>query len=358
MPDHRPLRQLPLPGMEAPHRVSHFATRPILLLLIVGAATYVLLPQFASLERSVAVVRSLTIWLFALAIVAQFCCYLAHAYSLGAILNLFDQGLSLSRRIGLAMAPYSLSLVWGGQLTSSGASFRWLRRAGIPVEAALITSSLPALINLVSVLFVATFGLVYLLSRQHVSQALVATLLLPLLLTVVLAATTAWILGNRPRFVAFAHRSGSFWARLRGRAYNPAATEEVIDSLFDAWKVLLAGGWMKALVADVMSVVFDVLTLFCVFWAAGYHISPGLLLAGYGLPILAGKLSILPGGVGVIEGGMAALYAALGVGGGVVVVVILGYRLLSFWIPVIVGFGLAVWLDRVLGPEDAIAEPG
>lgn len=35
---------------------------------------------------------------------------------------------------------------------------------------------------------------------------------------------------------------------------------------------------------------------------------------------------------------MAGLYGALGVPGGVIVVVILGYRLISFWIPVCLGF--------------------
>jgi uncharacterized membrane protein YbhN (UPF0104 family) len=207
---------------------------------------------------------------------------------------------------------------------------------------------LPALINLLSFLGIATFGLAYLLARRQVSLALLVALLVPALFVVAAAATAWWIVGHRALVLKAAHRSGSFWARLRGRQYNPGATEAVLDSLFDAWGLLLAGGWLKALAGDVMSVGFDALTLYFVFWAAGYSISPGLLLAGYGLPNLAGKLSILPGGVGVVEGGMAALYAALGVSSSVVVVAVLGYRLLSFWIPVALGFVLAAWLDRTL----------
>jgi uncharacterized protein (TIRG00374 family) len=344
-------RQLPLPGIEAPRGRRRLATKSLLLLIVVGAAMYVLLPQLATIERSAAVVRSLAWWAFLLAALAQCCCYLAHSYALGAILALFDQRVSLTRRIALAMAPYSLSLVWGGQLTSTSASFRWLRQAGVPAEAALVTGILPALINLVSFLGIATFGLAYLLARRQVSQTLVIAMILPLLLVIAASAVAWWIVRHRTLVVTAAHRSGSFWARLRRRRYDPAATEAVLDSLFDAWSLLLAGAWFKALAGDAMSVVFDVLTLYCVFWAAGYSISPGLLLAGYGLPNLAGKLSILPGGVGVVEGGMAALYTALGVSGSIVVVVTLGYRLLSFWIPVALGFVLAVWLDRTLPGE-------
>jgi uncharacterized protein (TIRG00374 family) len=337
--------------MELPRPPLRLATKSLFVLILLGAAMYVLLPQLATIERSTAVVRSLAWWAFLVAALAQCCCYLAHSYALGAILALFDQQLSLMRRIGLAMAPYSLSLVWGGQLTSTAASFRWLRQAGVPAEAALVTGMLPALINLLSFLGIATFGLAYLLARREVSPTLLIAILMPALLVVAAAATTWWMVGHRALVVTAAHRSASFWARLRRRQYNPAATEAVLDSLFDAWKLLLAGGWLKAVAGDVMSVVFDALTLYFVFWAAGYSISPGLLLAGYGLPNLAGKLSILPGGVGVVEGGMVALYAALGVASSVVVVVTLGYRLLSFWIPVALGFVLAVWLDRSLPPE-------
>mgnify|MGYP001769238907 CR=1 FL=1 len=64
-------------------------------------------------------------------------------------------------------------------------------------------------------------------------------------------------------------------------------------------------------------------------------------------PKLLGKAAFfLPGGVGIIEGTMAALYNGLGVPPGVTVVVILGYRVLSFWIPTLLGFPLIVYFQR------------
>jgi uncharacterized membrane protein YbhN (UPF0104 family) len=91
------------------------------------------------------------------------------------------------------------------------------------------------------------------------------------------------------------------------------------------------------------------LTLYFLFVAAGHAVSPGVLLAGYGLPLLLGKVSFLPGGVGIVEGTMAALYDGLGVPGGVTVVVILTYRFLSFWLPLLVGFPLVPYLQRACG---------
>jgi uncharacterized protein (TIRG00374 family) len=131
--------------------------------------------------------------------------------------------------------------------------------------------------------------------------------------------------------------------------------KEAAERLFRAWDLMLAGRWRGPVLGDTLNVGFDILTLYFLFLAAHDTANPGLVLAGYGLPLLAGKLSVLPGGLGVVEGGMVALYQALGVPGGEAVVVILSYRLLSFWIPVLLGFPLAVVLDRQ-GTGSGIAE--
>lgn len=80
--------------------------------------------------------------------------------------------------------------------------------------------------------------------------------------------------------------------------------------------------------------------------AARHVVTPGVLLAGYGMPLLLARISILPGGLGVTEGSMVALYHALGVPTAVTVLVVLAYRLLSFWVPTFVGFPLIAYLQR------------
>ena len=44
------------------------------------------------------------------------------------------------------------------------------------------------------------------------------------------------------------------------------------------------------------------------FWAAGYRIDLAILVAGYGIPQLLGKLTVILGGVGVVEASMVGLY--------------------------------------------------
>jgi len=61
---------------------------------------------------------------------------------------------------------------------------------------------------------------------------------------------------------------------------------------------------------------------------------------------LLGKLTVILGGIGVVESGMVGLYTILGVRDAGAIVVVLGYRLVSFWLPTLVGIALVPYLER------------
>ena len=122
-------------------------------------------------------------------------------------------------------------------------------------------------------------------------------------------------------------------AGLRRKSFDPDAARQGAGDLFAAWDVLLQGAWHRPVVGASLNVAFDMLTLYFLFVAAGENISLACS-AGYGLPLLLGKVAfIIPGGVGVVESSMAALYNGLGVPRATTVIVVLGYRLISIWYP-------------------------
>ena len=103
---------------------------------------------------------------------------------------------------------------------------------------------------------------------------------------------------------------------------------------------------MRPLLGATVNIGCDMLTLYFLFAAAGYHVGLGVLSAGYGLPFILGKMAFLsPGGVGVIEGSVVMLYESLKVPSEVSVVVILAYRLFSFWLPTLLGLVAAIYLS-------------
>jgi len=131
------------------------------------------------------------------------------------------------------------------------------------------------------------------------------------------------------------------------RSYITSSTDSWLNGLFETWELMLHGGWRGPALGAGLNVLFDMLTLYLLFIAAGHPVSPGILLAGYGLPLLLGRVAFfIPGGLGVVEGTMVALYTGMGVPNSISVVVVLSYRLLSFWMPLLIGFLLIGYLEK------------
>jgi glycosyltransferase 2 family protein len=118
----------------------------------------------------------------------------------------------------------------------------------------------------------------------------------------------------------------------------------------------LQGGWHGPVLGALLNTGFDMLTVAFLFLAAGHGVNIAILVGGYGVPQLLGKLTVILGGVGVVETTMIGLYSALGVPRPIGVVVVLGYRLLSFWLPTLIGIVLATYFERSADNSKEFAE--
>jgi uncharacterized membrane protein YbhN (UPF0104 family) len=96
---------------------------------------------------------------------------------------------------------------------------------------------------------------------------------------------------------------------------------------------------------------FDIAALAAGFHAFGASPQATVLVMGYFVGML-GNLLPLPAGVGGVEGGMIGAFVAFGQPAGVALVAVLAYRLVSFWLPTVVGGPAYLVLRRTLGKGD------
>jgi len=97
---------------------------------------------------------------------------------------------------------------------------------------------------------------------------------------------------------------------------------------------------------------FDIAALAAAFHAFGDAPEVTVLVLGYFVGML-GNLLPLPGGVGGVEGGMIGAFVAFDQPASLALVAVLAYRLVSFWLPTVVGGPAYLVLRRTLG-----AQPG
>jgi uncharacterized protein (TIRG00374 family) len=86
--------------------------------------------------------------------------------------------------------------------------------------------------------------------------------------------------------------------------------------------------------------LINIASLYSLFLAFHQPIALDPLVAGYAMGILFWNVSPVPQGIGVVEGVMTLVYASLGIHRTIAVLVVLAFRGLNFWLPMLVGFFL------------------
>lgn len=326
--------------------------RSILTLVLMGLAIHVLLPQIATFEHSLQVLRGMALWAVGLALVSEALSYLGSGYLLRGIACLGGQNLSPLRGMMITAASYSIGLVAGGLVGSSAAAYRWMRASNVSREPAMLAGWLPGILDDMLLLLLALFGLLFLLISHHLSTLQLVSFTLMIILLGLVFGWVIWAIRHRSKLTSASLWIDQRWAALRHHSQDPLTVTNIVERLYLVAEAFIKGGWRSTLSGASLSILFDMASLYCIFMAAGHAIHPGVLLVGYGLPLLFGKLPLLPGGLGIVETSMVALYDGLGVPDAVSVVVVLSYRLLSFWLPLIIGFPLIPFLRRRTNSPD------
>lgn len=321
--------------------------RYLLMLLILGLAVNVLLPRIANLQEAWHLVQDMTWWAVVLAVLAEIACYFGYGYTLHAIMAINNQTLSVAKGAMIALASASIGLVAGGWVGASATTFGFMRKNGADRSTATMAGVLPSILLNGVIEAVAIVGIVVLFLMKKLDQI---RLIEYIIFLVILAfASFSGLLALYFPNAAFSVVNWLLWhwARLKKKPYDPNKTFDMVTNFINAWKGLGKGRWKKPLLGAALYIVFDMLCMYFFFLAAGYAINPGVLFAGYGIPYLIAKIAFLfPGGIGVIEASMAAIFASLGVPAEVSAVVIIGYRLMSFWMPMLFGFPASGLLSK------------
>jgi uncharacterized protein (TIRG00374 family) len=100
------------------------------------------------------------------------------------------------------------------------------------------------------------------------------------------------------------------------------------------------GGRAYTLGIALGSNLISIASIYALFLAYHNPISINPLVAGYAIGILSLRISPVPQGIGLVEGAMAVAYNSLGVPGTTATVVVLAFRGLNFWLPMLIGFFL------------------
>jgi uncharacterized protein (TIRG00374 family) len=219
------------------------------------------------------------------------------------------------------------------------------RRRGLPLPKVTLAFLLRMLLVNVTNLLIVVTGLIYLALTRPLDpyEVLAAASLF-----VVIVATTATVLAAsqwpRPvtrlaeRIVEWLNRLGN--AIFRSKLVQAEKITGTLGRFQEAVGAMRRNWANLAIPFAIASAVklIDMLDLYLVGRAYDVHIPPGAVAAGYGASFLGGMVAPTPGGVVIVETAMATIFVTVaGVPVEKALVIVLTFRLIDFWLPLVFG---------------------
>lgn len=346
MPNDNNLDQIP----DQPSPIPGFFSKILKnfsIIIIIGLAIYFVIPQIASLQKNVGVVRSLKPWAVGLAITAQLTSYVGSGLTIKELVKSAHRYISIFRGVMITLSSTSIGLVAGGMFGAAAATFRWVKASGGGNQGASLSATMPPILIDLVLLVVSLIGIIQLFFKHNLTTLQLTAFIFISIILLVVFLVLFFGIRYREKFKALAYHIIARVYKLFRKTIDQKKINREIDRLFKAWDTLLAGGWKGPLIGSGITIIFDMITIYFIFLGTGLTIPLDVLITGYGLPILFGKMAfIIPGGIGVIETTMIALYVSLGIPLQVATIVVLVYRFISFWTPLLIGFMLIPFVSK------------
>jgi uncharacterized protein (TIRG00374 family) len=330
-------------------------------LLAIGVlvlAVWVLSSHTDELSGLSAAIAHLDWWWIAPAILAEavsFVCFAGMQYELLKCGGVIPPTVPLLR-MTLASQALNNSLP-GGNAFSAVYGFRWYRRFGADDPLAVWAMAGTLIASMVSLSLVATAGLA-LAAGEGASLDLIPVLIGALLIAIAIGLLFVY---ERPLFVVLTwamRMSRSILRRPRGDAV--AHVDRImsrITSVHLGWRQICT-----VVLWGTANWLFDCSCFAMMFLAIGATIPWNGLLLAYGAGQLAAALPITPGGLGAVEGSITIALVAFGGAQVTTVDAVLLYRLISFWLVLVVGWAmwgsLALQVRRGRWPREVPASRG
>ena len=298
-----------------PARLRRFSTRTVLMAVVALVAMWTLLAQLDFQQVSAAVSQA-SIWWMLMALVFSVATYVGAGLTLAAF---SPERLSLWRSTEVHLASAVVSLVAPAGVGGAAINLRFLNRKGVPTAVGVATVALVQVVQLlVTVVLLVTLAA---MTGQSTGLTLPSSwVLVAAGVTVVVAAVVVVI--PRARAWAWAKIAPTYrqvWPRLVWVMSNP---------------VRLALGVGGALMLSLSYILSFSASL----WAFGATVPFTVLAITYLASNTVGSIVPSPGGIGPVELALTAGLVAAGVPYGVALSTAVVYRLVTFWIPIPVGW--------------------
>ena len=302
--------------------------------VVAGITIYLVFPSLTEVFASWPKLTSLDpIW-FSVAVVAQIASFWC---------TIWLQRIALRTKAWFSVATSQLAgnsislVVPGGAAVGAATQFRMLAASGYDTATAVGALTAFSLLGIGGLLALPVFVLPAILVGVPINKSLEHTALLGIAGFVLFAAFGAVLLWLDGPLRWAGRVVQSVRNRLKRKTEPMTGLDDRLVCERNRIRDVLGERWKAALLLSTGRLLFDYLTLLAMIRATGAKPQPAVVLLAYAVAGLLRLIPVTPGGLGIVEAGLSGLLILAGINAGDAVVATLGYRVISYWLPIAVG---------------------
>jgi uncharacterized protein (TIRG00374 family) len=307
----------------------------LVVLMVCGVGLYAVAPGLIKVFSAAPRLVTLDLWWFFGILVAQ-------AGSFVALWALI--GICIHSRDWFVIATTNLTstavgrIVPGGGAASAAMNLRMLTTAGVPAATAATGVTAFSLISTGMLFAMPLLALPSILAGVPVSPGLAQAAWVGIGFFVVLFVTAMVLVTlDRPLRV-----TGRLVQRVANLFRRKQALARLPDRLIEERNLIrktLGTEWHRALSAAVIKTFLEFMALMGALLAVGASPDPGLVVLAFSAASVLTTVPITPGGLGFVEAGLTGTLVLAGVSAGDAALATLAFRLVSYWLPMLLGVG-------------------
>ena len=340
----------PLPAVPHTQRQER---RWILVLLLLGLATTILLTTFAGNAATFALLLNANLFFVAVIMLTQVARYVAMTISLRAVVEIVKMRVPMLPLFEVVVAAQAANRTFVGGAAGLVLRLAFFLKRGMHSGTFVAVETIEDSVSLVAVACLFITGLTVVFASGVGAELRWDVIEVVIVGAVVLAALVIALIRKRALVEKLADALAQAVNRLVGKfarrnLYDAARVRGGVNDFYRAL-ALAKTDVPRVLISFCCALArlgCDALGLYFAYRAIGYDIAPGTVLLIFIVSTSVATLAAVPGQIGVMETTLSLMSTALGVPLPVAVSASLLFRVISFWLPVPVGYAFAWHLQR------------
>lgn len=300
----------------------------LLIILVLFILILTILLKFAELQQISMLLKSVLWGWLLIAFIAQFAFFIFTALLYKVLLRKSSFWHLFKTSIAMVFVDHAIP-----SFSASGNVLLYYvsRKEKIKKGRVSLTIAMNIFLNLMLYFAIFIAGVIYLLaSKKIISFEWVIIPVVLIIVAFILLIRILFTATGQRHFKAVMARLLRRWPKIQSR------TSKALTELYKTKNELNKSTLCLAFVLTALSYIFKILVIWAIFFALSYAINPGVLITGYFISAFISTISYIR--IGVYEAIMAGAYASLGVSYNLALTATILYRLVSFWIVMIIGF--------------------